>query len=136
MQVEPVVPPGVAPSPPHFSTALRSGPFVFVSGLSARSDDRSEVIGVGDAAIQTTEILRKLAVILAEAGGAVPVRTDVFVRRSEDQPVVAKVRAAATDPGVPPPTSTMVVVEGFPDPDYLVEMSVIAVLPAPVEEHR
>lgn len=129
MQVEQVELPGFAPAPPHFNTALRWGQLVFVAGLSSRSDDRSVVIGVGNAAAQTREILRKLDVVLAAAGDARPVRTDVFVRRAEDMPVVAAARAEHQDPNIAAPTSTMVVVDGFPDPDYLVEISVIAVVP-------
>jgi len=132
MQVEQVVLPSVAKGPAHFSLALRTGPFVFVSGLSSRSDDRTEVIGIDDAAAQMREILRKLDGILDASGGAIPVRTDVFVRRSEDLAAVAAVRAASSRAHTVPPTSTMVVVDGFPDPAYLVEMSVIAVLPDPV----
>ena len=131
MPVEAVGIPEVPSPATHFSLAVRApagGELLFVSGLSA-SDGAGGVVGEGDAAAQTREIYRKLAAVLERAGAHTRdlARLDVFVRNAADQATITRERVALA--WTTPPTSTMVVVSGFPDDRYLLEISAIAVVP-------
>ena len=68
-----------------FSRAVRVGGMVFVSGTTA-SDQSGITQHPGDAAAQTSYVLRKIEAALAEAGASIAdvVRTRIFVRHIED----------------------------------------------------
>jgi enamine deaminase RidA (YjgF/YER057c/UK114 family) len=74
-----------------YSRAVRVGNLVFVAGTTA-SDAAGQVQHPGDAAAQTSYILRKIEAALAEAGAALAdvVRTRIFVRDLADWEAVAR----------------------------------------------
>jgi enamine deaminase RidA (YjgF/YER057c/UK114 family) len=119
-------PPGVFS---HATMVEATGRLVFVSGMTARRPDGS-IAGIGDAAAQTRQVCQNLATALAAAGGTLEdvCRVDVYVRNIEDFQAIHEVRRQFFHP--PLPASTMVEVSKLVAPEYLVEISAIAVLPA------
>lgn len=124
------------------STALRSpngvfsqataveatGRLVFVSGMTARKPDGT-IAGVGDISEQTQQVCENVQAAVREAGGTLDdvCRVDVYVRNMEDFAKIHEVRAQYF--AEPLPASTMVEVSKLAHPDYLIEISAIAVIP-------
>jgi 2-iminobutanoate/2-iminopropanoate deaminase len=115
----------------HFShaTAIAAkGTFVFISGMTARRPDGS-IAGIGNVEAQTRQVCENLKAAVEEAGGTLDdiVRVDVYVRNMEHFDTIHKVRREYFT-GIAP-ASTMVEVNKFTSPDYLIEINAIAVLP-------
>jgi 2-iminobutanoate/2-iminopropanoate deaminase len=115
----------------HFShaTAIAAkGTFVFISGMTARRPDGS-IAGLGNVEEQTRQVCENVKAAVEEAGGTLDdiVRVDVYVRNMEHFDTIHKVRREYFT-GIAP-ASTMVEVNKFTSPDYLIEINAIAVLP-------
>lgn len=115
----------------HFSQATTieaAGKLVFISGMTARTADGS-IAGIGDVEVQTRQVCENLKAAAEASGGSLDdiVRVDVYVRNIEHFPIIHKVRAEYFK--APVPASTMVEVSKMVSPEYLIEISAIAVLP-------
>ena len=115
----------------HFSqaTAIAArGKLVFISGMTARKADGT-IAGVGDITVQTRQVCENIKAAVEEAGGTLDdiMRVDVYVRNMEHFDAIHKVRAQYFN--APLPASTMVEVTKMTSPDYLIEISAIAVIP-------
>ena len=114
----------------HFAQAIEvnaQGRLVFISGMVAKGADGS-VVGIGDIEAQTRQVCENLEAAVEAAGGTMDdiCRVDVYVRNMEHFERIHKVRREYF--GSPPPASTMVEVSNFTSPDYLIEISAIAVI--------
>ncbi|HEX9432325.1 MAG TPA: RidA family protein [Burkholderiales bacterium] len=114
----------------HFSQAIEieaRGKLVFISGMTSRRADGT-VAGVGDIEAQTRQVCENLKAAVEAAGGTIDdiCRVDVYVRNMEHFDKIHKVRREYFK--APAPASTMVEVSKFTSPDYLIEISAIAVL--------
>jgi enamine deaminase RidA (YjgF/YER057c/UK114 family) len=103
---------------------------VYIGGQNAVDNDGT-IIGVGDVAAQTEQVLRNLRTAL-EAAGAGPehiVKWTVLMVEGHDFAsgfaAFQKVWGDLSDP----PVITSAVVKGLAHPDFLVEMDAIAVVP-------
>jgi reactive intermediate/imine deaminase len=115
-----------------FSQAIAvpaKGVLVFVSGMTARRPD-GKIAGVGDVEEQTRQVCENLKAALEAAGGTLDdvCRVDVYLRNVGDRERVNKVRREFWR-GTPP-ASTLVEVSKLASPEYLVEISAIAVVSA------
>ena len=115
----------------HFSQAIAieaRGRLVFISGMTSRRADGS-IAGVGDIEAQTRQVCENLKSAVEAAGGSMDdiCRVDVYVRNMEHFDRIHKVRREYFK--APPPASTMVEVTKMTSPDYLIEISAIAVIP-------
>jgi enamine deaminase RidA (YjgF/YER057c/UK114 family) len=115
----------------HFShaTAIAAkGTLVFISGMTARMADGT-IAGLGNVEVQTRQVCENVKAAVEEAGGTLDdiVRVDVYVRNMEHFDIIHKVRREYFK--APAPASTMVEVNKFTSPDYLIEINAIAVLP-------
>jgi 2-iminobutanoate/2-iminopropanoate deaminase len=115
----------------HFSQATMieaRGRLVFISGLTSRRPDGT-IAGVGDIEAQTRQVCDNLKAAAEAAGGTIDdiCRVDVYVRNMEHFDIIHKVRREYFTP--PLPASTMVEVAKMTSPDYLIEISAIAVVP-------
>jgi 2-iminobutanoate/2-iminopropanoate deaminase len=114
----------------HFSQAIAvpaKGVLVFVSGMTARRPD-GKIVGIGDVEEQTRQVCENLKAALEAAGGTLDdvCRVDVYLRNIGDRERVNKVRRQfwrAT-----PPASTLVEVSKLASPEFLVEISAIALV--------
>ena len=103
---------------------------VHVGGQNA-VDGSGNIVGKGDVAAQTEQVLANLRAALA-AGGAEPehvVKWNLLVVEGESlEAGFSAFRRAWGDPPSPP-AITMAFVAGLANPDYLVEMDAVAVVP-------
>jgi reactive intermediate/imine deaminase len=114
----------------HFSQAIATearGRMVFISGMTARRPDGS-IAGIGDIDAQTRQVCENLKSAVEAAGGTMEdiCRVDVYVRNIEHFDKIHQVRRQYFTP--PAPASTMVEVTKMVSPDYLIEISAIAVI--------
>jgi len=116
----------------HFSQAVAipsKGVMVFVSGMTARRAD-GKIAGIGDVEEQTRQVCENIKSALEAAGGSMDdvCRVDVYLRNIGDGERVNKVRRQFFPS--PPPASTLVEVSKLASPEFLVEISAIAVISA------
>jgi len=127
---EQITSPALAAPNGNFSQAIAvdaKGKLVFISGMTARRQDGT-IAGVGDIAVQTRQVCENLKGAVEAAGGTMAdiCRVDVYVRNIEYFDVIHKVRAEYFSD--PHPASTMVEVTKMVRPEYLIEISAIAMI--------
>jgi 2-iminobutanoate/2-iminopropanoate deaminase len=116
----------------HFSHAIAveaKGRLVFISGMTARRPDGS-IAGIGDVEAQTRQVCENLKAAVEAAGGTMDdiCRVDVYVRNIEHFEKIHRVRREYFK--APAPASTMVEVTKLVSPEYLIEISAIALVGA------
>ena len=114
----------------HFSQAIAieaKGKLVFVSGMTSRRPDGT-IAGIGDIEAQTRQVCENIKSAVEAAGGIMDdvVRVDVYVRNIEHFEKIHKVRREYFK--APAPASTMVEVTKMVSPEYLIEISAIALV--------
>ena len=114
----------------HFSQAIAidaKGKLVFISGMTARRADGT-IAGIGDIEAQTRQVCENVKAAVEAAGGTMDdiCRVDVYVRNMEHFDKIHHVRRQYFKS--PAPASTMVEVSKFTSPDYLIEISAIALV--------
>ena len=119
----------VAAPSAHFSQAIAveaKGKLVFVSGMTARRPDGT-IAGIGDIEEQTRQVCENIRHALEAAGASMDdvCRIDVHLRNIGDRERFNKVRLQYWPAN--PPASTLVEVSKLASPEYLVEITAIAV---------
>ncbi len=104
-----------------YSRAVRVGNFVYVSGTTATDVD-GNIVGAGDAYVQTAQILKNIKSALERAGARLEdiVRTRIYVTSIDDWQEIAKAHTEIF--GGIRPASTMVEVRKLISPAMLVEI--------------
>jgi len=125
-----IVSPKISQPSGHFSQATMieaRGRLVFISGMTARRADGT-IAGIGDIEAQTRQVCENVKSAVEQAGGTMDdiCRVDVYVRNMEYFDQIHKVRREYFKP--PAPASTMVEVRKMTSPEYLIEISAIAVI--------
>jgi enamine deaminase RidA (YjgF/YER057c/UK114 family) len=133
-RVELLSPDGLVRSSAFSHVAVVSGAVrtIFIGGQDAVTAD-GEIVGKGDLAAQTTQILTNIETALAAVGAGLEhiIKWNLFV--VEGQPIEAGFDAFRRFWGnrsTPPPLITAAFVKGLGHPDWLAEMDAIAVVPA------
>jgi enamine deaminase RidA (YjgF/YER057c/UK114 family) len=131
-QVLYINPEGLSKNPAFSNVITVTGPVktVYISGQDA-VDASGSVIGKGDIKLQTEQVLKNLRTALM-AGGAEPehvIKWNIYV--VDGQPIQPAFEVFQRVWGSPskPPAITMMFVAALANPDFLVEMDVIAVVP-------
>ena len=130
--VEFLNPDGLPRNPAFSNVAVISGSVrtIYIGGQDA-IDAEGNVVGAGDIAAQTEQVLRNLRTALAAAGAGPEhvVKWNVFIVDGQDfrSGYAAFQRVWGDRPD--PPVITAAVVKGLAHPDFLVEMDAIAVVP-------
>ena len=132
-RVEFLNPDGLHRNPAFSNVAVVSGPVrtIYIGGQDA-VDTEGNIVGIGDIATQTEQVLRNLRTAL-EAAGAGPdhvVKWNVLIVEGEDFRAGYTAFQRAWGDRADPPVITAAVVKGLAHPDFLVEMDAIAVVPA------
>lgn len=111
-----------------FSSGVRAGEWLFLSGQLARGTD-GRIAGKGDALVQTRQVLRNLKRVLDQAGATFDdvVKVTVFIKDMADFRKIhdARLEFFSEDHL---PASTMVQVSAFTEPEALVEIEAIALV--------
>jgi len=112
----------------HYTDAVRFGDLLFVSGLTAHTAT-GELIGEGDAARQTRQILESLKLVLQAAGADFSdvLKVTVFLTDIEDRTRINPVRQEFF--GDAKPASTLVEVSRLALPGMKVEIEAVVGLP-------
>jgi enamine deaminase RidA (YjgF/YER057c/UK114 family) len=114
---------------PRYSQGIliESGRLLFIAGQTA-SDKDGNVVGKGDIGAQTTQVFKNIAAVLEEAGGSFDnlVMTTTYITDRKHREGYNRVRQQYYKKESP--TSTLVIVSGLANPDYLIEIAGIAVL--------
>jgi enamine deaminase RidA (YjgF/YER057c/UK114 family) len=110
-----------------YSRAVKFGNQIWVSGTTATDSD-GHIVGKGDAAAQTRQIIANITSALAAAGAQLSdvVRTRIYVTDMSQWEAVGRAHGEAF--GAIRPAATMIEVRRLIDPDLLVEIEVEAVL--------
>jgi enamine deaminase RidA (YjgF/YER057c/UK114 family) len=110
-----------------FARAVRIGNVIAVGGTAPIGPDRNTV-GVGDPGAQARRCLEIIVAALEQAGARKEdvIRTRTFLTRAEDWEAVGRVHGEYF--GNIRPASTMAVVKGLLDPDWLVEIEADAIV--------
>lgn len=114
---------------PRYSQGIltRSGKLLFIAGQTA-SDSDGKVVGKGNIEKQADQVFKNLGAVLQAAGGSFDnlVMTTTYIVDRKYREGYNEVRRRQYKKN--PPTSTLVVVKGLAHPDYLIEISGIAVI--------
>jgi len=110
-----------------YSRAVRTGSFIAVSGTAAVGPD-GEVVGVGDAYVQTQRCIEIISAALKEAGAGLEqvIRTRMFVTDIEQWPDIARAHQEAF--GDIAPATSMVEVSRLIGPEMLIEIEADAIV--------
>jgi enamine deaminase RidA (YjgF/YER057c/UK114 family) len=132
-RVEFLNPDGLPRNPAFSNVAVVSGGVrtVYVGGQDA-IDAGGNIVGIGDIAAQTEQVLRNLRTALAAAGAGPEhvVKWNLFIVDGQDFAAGYAAFQRVWGDRSSPPVITAAVVKGLAHPDFLVEMDAIAVVPA------
>ena len=124
-----IQPKGLSDPRPRYSQGIltKPGRVLFIAGQTA-SDKEGNVVGAGDIEAQAHQVFKNIQAVLKEAGGSFEnlVMTTTYITDRKYREGLNKVRREYYKKA--PPTSTLVVVKGLANKDYLVEIEAIAVL--------
>jgi reactive intermediate/imine deaminase len=107
--------------------SARGGRTVYIAGQVAL-DAQGRIVGAGDLAAQTRQVFANLDVALKAAGAtfANVVKTNYYMRDASQVAVVREIRSKFFTKELP--ASTLVEVPRLANPDFLIEIEVIAVV--------
>lgn len=110
----------------HVVTA-RGGKTIYIAGQVA-FDAKGQLVGKGDLAAQTRQVFENLSIALKAAGAtfADVVKANTYMRDASQVAVVREVRSKYFTKELP--ASTLVEVPRLANPDFLIEIEVIAVV--------
>ncbi len=129
--VKRINPPGLLTPRGYTQVVTASGGrTIYISGQVA-ANAKGEIVGKGDLKAQTAQVFENLKIALASAGAGPKdvVKATIFAVnfKTEDIPTIRDIRNAFFA-GVEPPASTLVGVSGLANPDWLIEIEVVAVV--------
>lgn len=127
-----IMPSALPPGPAErtvYSYGVRAGNTLYISGMVAFTSDGT-IVGEGDIAVQAEQVFENLRVVVEAAGGTLDhiVATTTYLTDVSTAPVVNQARAKYFT-GPVKPTHTVVGVAALARPQFLVEISGVAVLP-------
>ena len=121
-------PPALA-DPGGYSHVVKDGKTVFVAGQVARNNE-GKTVGVGDFNAQAEQVFENVRGALESVGSGMGsiMKLNVFMTHREDIPAYRVVRARFV-PDDALPVSTLILCSGLADPDFRIEVEVIATIP-------
>jgi enamine deaminase RidA (YjgF/YER057c/UK114 family) len=124
-------PKGLAINPAYSHVAVASGARTIYIAGQVSIDETGAVVGKGDLAAQTEQVMRNLERCRAAAGATfehvVKITTFVVDYTPEMRPIIGKARTPFFADR-PPPASTLVGVSALAVPDWMIEIEAVAVM--------
>jgi len=113
----------------HYTDAVVAGGFIFIAGMLA-DDSTGALVGAGDVVAQTEQVFENIEAILAALDASLHdvVKLVVYVTDVNDRAAINTVRARRF--GETRPTSTLVQVAALVNPDALIEIETVALVPS------
>jgi reactive intermediate/imine deaminase len=107
--------------------STRGGKTIYVAGQIAL-DAKGQLVGKGDLAAQTQQVFENLAIALKAAGATFDhvVKTNYYMRDASQVAVVRGIRSKYFTQELP--ASTLIEVPRLAQPDFLIEIEVVAVV--------
>ncbi len=107
------------------ATRQEGGQLLYISGQVAW-DTNGNVVGKGDVRAQARQVFQNLRQVLQAAGGDLNdlMKITTYITKIEDFPAVAEVRSEVFQGELP--ASTLIVVKGLFNPDFLIEVEGVA----------
>ncbi len=121
--------PSALANPPGYSHVVKDGTTVYVAGQVAR-DRNGNTVGVGDFSAQAEQVFENVRGALESVGSGMGsiMKLNVFMTHREDIPAYRVVRPKFV-PDDALPVSTLILCSGLADPDFRIEVEVIATIP-------
>jgi 2-iminobutanoate/2-iminopropanoate deaminase len=114
---------------PRYSQGIQmeGGRLLFIAGQTA-SDKNGNVVGKGDIKAQTRQVFDNIKAVLESAGGSLDnlVMTTTYITDRKYREGYNEVRRGLYKKD--PPTSTLLIVSGLANEDYMIEIAGIAVI--------
>jgi 2-iminobutanoate/2-iminopropanoate deaminase len=114
---------------PRYSQGIQaeSGRLLFIAGQTA-SDKNGNVVGKSDIKAQTRQVFDNIKAVLEAAGGSLDnlVMTTTYITDRSYRDGYNEVRRGLYKKD--PPTSTLLIVSGLANEDYMIEIAGIAIL--------
>lgn len=112
----------------HYTDAVEASGFLYISGMLPVNAD-GELVGTGDVVRQSEQVLDNVGAVLQAIGATFGdvVRVGVYVRDMADRELINTVRRRYF--GDARSASTLVEVSALANPDALVEIEAVALLP-------
>src|SRR3954469_13766896 len=124
-------PSGLHHNPAYSHVVVASGARTIYIAGQVSTDEEGRVVGEGDLAAQTTQVMHNIGLALKAAGAGyadiVKITTFVVGYKPELRPIIGKARSAFFD-GIEPPASTLVGVSALAAPEWLIEIEATAVV--------
>ena len=121
--------PSALASPAGYSHVVKDGKTVYVAGQVARNSE-GKTVGVGDFSAQAEQVFKNVQGALESVGSDMNciMKLNVFLTHREDFAAYRVVRAKfVSDDALP--VSTLIFCSGLADPDFRIEVEVIATIP-------
>ena len=121
--------PSALASPGGYSHVVKHGNTVYVAGQVARNSE-GKTVGVGDFSAQAEQVFKNVQAALESVGSDMSciMKLNVFLTHREDFPAYRVARAKfVSDDALP--VSTLIFCSGLADPDFRIEVEVIASMP-------
>src|SRR5258705_3694782 len=130
-KLEHIRPSGLHHNPAYSHVVVASGARTIYIAGQVSTDDEGRVVGEGDLAAQTTQVMHNIGLALKAAGAShadiVKITTFVVGYKPELRPIIGKARSAFFE-GMEPPASTLVGVTALAAPEWLIEIEAVAVV--------
>ena len=118
--------PSALANPPGYSHVVKDGTTIYVAGQVARNSE-GQTVGAGDFSAQAEQVFNNVQAALRSVGSDMNsiMKLNVFMTHREDIPAYRVVRAKFV-PDDDLPVSTLILCSGLADPDFRIEVEVIA----------
>ena len=124
-------PSGLHHNPAYSHVVVAQGARTIYIAGQVSTDEEGRVVGPGDIAAQTTQVMTNLGLALKSAGASysniVKITTFVVGYKPELRPIIGKARSIFFE-GMEPPASTLVGVTALAAPEWLIEIEAVAVV--------
>ncbi len=128
-KIEKLRPSGLHNNPAYSHVVRASGARTIYLAGQVSTDEEGRLVGEGDLAAQTTQVMHNIGLALKAAGATyadiVKITTFVVGYKPELRPIIGKARSAFFE-GIEPPASTLVGVSALAAPEWLIEIEAVA----------